>query len=273
MKKSTRSNLALIVRILIGLVYLAPILIAVIYSFHPNTDFVKTGVKLISNNLTFENYKYVVDNFKIWTYLKNTLVVAVVAIPVSIIITSFSAYAFTFFNFPLRNAGYMLYLTVLMIPAECVFLTTYLMVHRLNLINTYIALMLPYFNGIGSMILIRQSMLAVPIELWEAAKMDGCTKMKYYRHVMMPLCKPIITTQVITSFISIYNAYFWPLMVTTRDEWHTVQIGLKNVIMDNGGQYGYVLAGAVMSMVIPLALYLINQKRIITGMSAGAVKG
>ena len=273
MGKKMRSNLGMMFKILVGLIYILPIIVAFVYSFHPNSDFAKTGVKLFSDNLTLENYRYVFENVQILSYFKNTFVIVIISIPCSIVITSMAAYAFTFFNFPLRNALFTLYTAGLMIPGEVTFVANYMTVNKLNLINTYAGLCIPYLCGITSMILIRQNMLSVPLELWEAARIDGCTKMKYFFRVMLPLCKPIITAQVITHFIGIYNSYFWPLMVTTRDEWHKVQIGLKHMIQDNGGQFGYVLAGVVISMIIPLALYLSGQKRIVDGMTAGAVKG
>lgn len=271
MSRRTRENLAMIIRILIGILYISPLILGVIYSFHPDENFLKLGTKLFPDNMTLENYRYVWENIPVASYFKNTFIIVIISIPLWVLISTMGAYAFSYFNYPLKNFLFAFLLTGFMIPGEVTFIVNYLTVHRLNLINTYVALCIPEVAGIGVILALRQNMLSVPIGLWEAAKMDGCGKMRYLFYVMIPMCKGLITARVITHFIGIYNSYFWPLMVTTRDEWHTIQIGVRHMLYNNG--FGVTFAGCTMSVIIPVALYLINQKRILEGATAGAVKG
>jgi len=271
MGRKTKENLGMIFRIFIGVLYITPLILSVIYSFHPDENFMKLGTKLFPDNMTLDNYRYVFKNIPVWTYFKNTFVIVIVSIPLWVLITSFGAYAFSYFNYPLKKFMYAFLLTAFMIPSEVTFIVNYLTIHRLDLINTYVALCIPQIASVGAVIMLRQNMLAVPIGLWEAARMDGCGKMRYFFYIMLPMCKALLTANVITHFIGIYNSYFWPLMVTTRDEWHTIQIGVRHLLLGNG--LGVTFAGGTMSVIIPLILYLVNQKRIVEGMSAGAVKG
>lgn len=271
MRKSTRENLKMIFRILVGVLYILPVILLFIYSFHPDANFLRTGIKLFPDNMTLDNYRYVFQNLPVGTYFKNTFVVVVISLPIWLCITSFAAYGITFFNYPLKNAIFALLLTGYMMPGEVTFIVNYATIHKLDLINTYTALCITQIASVGAVILIRNNILSLPISLWEAARMDGCGKMKYFFHIILPLCKPILTAQLITHFIGIYNSYFWPLMVTTRPEWHTIMVGVKNIIMTNG--FGVACAGSVICSIIPLGIYLLGQKGIVSGMSAGAVKG
>lgn len=120
--------------------------------------------------------------------------------------------------------------------------------------------------------MLRQNMKSLPKELWEAAKVDGCKEMKYFFKVVLPLSTPVISSMAINSFIGIYNAYFWPMLVTTEDKMRTVQIGMSTLMLSDSLRYGEVLAGAVLCMIIPTIVFLIGQDYIIKGMTAGAVK-
>ena len=128
------------------------------------------------------------------------------------------------------------------------------------------------FVSISGMIMLRQHMLTLPISLWEAAKIDGCSEMKYFYKVILPLSKSIIFAQVITSFISVYNSYLWPLMVTSTEDMRTVQTGIANLVRDMYWNPGGALAGAIICMVIPVVVYIFGTDQIVSGLTSGAVK-
>lgn len=122
--------------------------------------------------------------------------------------------------------------------------------------------------------MLRQCMMTLPKELWEAAKMDGCGKIRYLFKCVFPLSKSTISALAINSFIAIYGAYLWPLMVTRSNEMQTIQMGMVSLMsgMEMGNRYGIVLAGAVVSMIIPISAFIFGQDYIVEGMTAGAVK-
>lgn len=120
--------------------------------------------------------------------------------------------------------------------------------------------------------MLRQHMMTLPQSMWEAAKVDGCSELKYFAKVVLPLSKSIIAAQVLTSFIGVYNSYLWPLLVTSTEDMRTVQTGIANLVRDMYWNPGGVLAGAIISTVVPIIVYIIGLDKIVSGLTAGAVK-
>lgn len=272
MKIKTKKNIVLGLKVLMGLIYVIPIFIALIYSFHPNTDFAKGGMTLFPDEPTIENYIYIFKNVPTINYFKNTLIMILICVPSQMVLNTIAAYAFSYYHFPLKNLIFTIFLTAMMIPSEVNLISNYITVQNMGLMNTYLGMTITRLTGVGGIFMLRQNMLSLPTELWEAAKMDGCGKIKYLLKVVYPLSKSIISALGITSFISVYGAYLWPLMITTSNDMHTIQIGMANLITGTGMRYGWVLAGAVTSMFIPITIFVIGQDYIVEGMTAGAVK-
>lgn len=272
MNTKQTKRLALIGKILVGCIFILPVFIAVAYSFHPNIDFAKGNLSIIPKHPTLENYIYIFQNVPTLNYFKNTLIVIMIALPTQVILNTIAAYAFSFFDFPGKNALFTVFLTSMMIPADVTIIANYITVQKLGLINTHLGMACTSLTGVTGIFMLRQSMLALPSSLWEAAKMDGCGKMRYLFKVVFPLCKPTISALSITSFIGIYSAYLWPMLVTTTNDKHTIQMGMAQLMTGTGSRYGYVLAGAVVSMAIPLLIFIIGQDHIVEGMTAGSVK-
>lgn len=172
----------------------------------------------------------------------------------------------------MKNTLFAIFLTTMMIPGEVTFVANFLTVQSLGLINTYLGMCITSLCGAGSIFMLRQNMMSMPKELWEASRIDGCSKFGYFVRVALPLSSSILSAMAINSFIGIYNAYLWPLMVTTRNEFHTIQIGMANLTASTANRYGYVLAGAALCMLIPMIAFLFGQDKIVEGMTAGAVK-
>ena len=259
-------------KMLVGIVYLVPVFLAVIYSFHPNNDFLQGNLKLFPEEGTLENYIYVFENIPTLNYFKNTLICVLIVVPCQMVLNTMAAYAFAYISFPCKNLVFTIFLTSMMIPGEVNLIANYMTVQDLGLVNTYLGMTITSLTGVGGIFMLRQNMLSLPTELWEAAKMDGCGKVRYLYKIVFPLSKSIISALAITSFIGVYGAYLWPLLVTTTNEMHTVQMGMAQLMSTGGMRYGYVLAGAVVSMIIPVAAFVVGQDYIVEGMTAGAVK-
>lgn len=263
---------ALLVRLAIGLIICLPVILAVLFSFQSNQEIGNIDIHIIPQNPTLENYIYVLENIPVLTYLKNTIVMLIICIPCQIILGSLAAYAFAFFKFPGKDFLFALYLAVMMVPGEVVIIANYSIIQNMGLVDTYLGLTITGLIDIGCLFMLRQHMLTLPQALREAARMDGCGDMKFYFRIVMPLSKSIIVAQVLSSFISVYNSYFWPLLVTTNDDMRTVQTGVANLMRDVGRNTGSVLAGAALSMIVPVLIYIFGMKHIVEGMTSGAVK-
>ncbi len=267
-----KNRLGIFLKFLIGVLYVLPCLLGIMFSFRPNTDFAKMPLEIFSSNLTLDNYKYVFEEIKILMYFKNTFIMILIVIPCQIVLQSIASYAFACFEFRFKNLLFTLFLMTMMIPGEVTLISNYMTVQSFGLVNTFIGMAITSLVGVTGIFMLRQNMMSLPKELWEASRMDGCGPMRYFSKVVFPLCKSIIAAMSITSFVGTYNAYLWPLMVTTRDEMHTIQLGMAELMSETGTRYGYVLAGAVICMLIPVIVYIIGQEQIVEGMTAGAVK-
>lgn len=268
----TKKKISMGIKVLIGLMYISPVIIGVIFSFHPNQDFLKGTLTLLPEKPTVENYVYVFKNIPTVTYFKNTLIMVLICVPCQMVLNTIAAYAFSYFEFPFKNLIFTIFLTSMMIPGEVTLISNYISVQKMGLINTYLGMTITSLTGVGGIFMLRQSMKSLPMELWEAAKMDGCGKIKYLYKVIFPLSKPIISALAINSFIGVYDAYLWPLMVTRTNAMHNVQIGMANLMSGSGARFGIELAGAVVSMLIPISAFIFGQDYIVKGMTAGAVK-
>ncbi len=271
MTRKMKENVGIGLRILVGLLYCTPVFIAILFAFHSNADIGTIPLKFITP-VTIENFKYVFENVPIFTYLKNTVMMLIIIIPVQVMIGSLSAFVFSFYEFPLKNFLFSVFLTIMVVPSEVNVIANYMTIQSWGLMDTYLGMTIVSFVNISGMFMLRQHMLTLPKSLWEAAKVDGCTEMRYFFKVVLPLSKSIIAAQVLNSFIFVYNAYLWPLLVTSTEDMRTLQTGIANLVRDMYWNPGGALAGAVVCMIIPVTVYIIGLDQIVNGLTSGAVK-
>ncbi len=271
-KRKHKEAISTVLKILLGLVYATPAILCVIFSFQTNSEINTIPNHLIPEHPTIQNYIYVLKNIPVFTYLKNTVVMIVIILPVQLAISATSAFAFSFFDFKGKNLLFTIFITTMMIPGETTLIARFMMIRSMGLMNTYLGLTIVSFAEAGGIFMLRQNMLSLPKELWEASVIDGCAEMRYFVKVALPLCAPLLSCQAIVSFIGIFNSYIWPMMVSSKDEFYTIQVGMAHLMGEAGNTMGYVLAGAVLCMLIPLLIYIFLQKQVVTGMTAGAIK-
>lgn len=274
-RKVWRSRAGFSVRLFLGIFFVSPVLVALILSFAPNEllDNLAVGFKTILSNLTLENYIWVFENVPILRYTFNSLVMCAVVIVVQVVVASLSAYALSFFEFKGKKLVFNLVLVAMMIPGQVVTIANFLMVQDLGLLNSHIGLCLPYLIGGTAVFMMRQYYLTLPRELKEASEIDGCSDMRFLFSVAVPLSVPTIAALAIYLFIDVYNMYLWPMLVGQKEAFFTVQIGMSTLVSADQTQYGRILAGAMISILIPVASFLIGQDYLIKGMTAGSVKG
>ncbi len=272
MKTKTRQNIWLAVKILIGVFMCMPIIMAVLFSFQTNSQVANPPVEFFVKNPTLENYRFAFTEYNIPVLLRNTFIVLLLTIPAQVFISAISAYAFAHFEFPFKKALFIIALSAMLIPGETTFVTNFRTIQNMNLINTYWGIVIVGLVSITGVFMLRQHMLSLPPALWEAAKVDGCGDMRYFFSVVFPLSKAIILAFVLNGFIGCYNAYFWPLMVTNDENLFVMGIGVAQMIGDENTRTGYMLAGSVTSMIVPVVIYILGIDHIVTGMTAGAIK-
>lgn len=273
--KKSKNTLSYVFKLMLGLLFISPLLIGFLFSFVPNEKLNGTAptLKQVFENLTLENYNYVLNAFPVGRFLWNSLVVCVIIIVSSTILCSFAAYSFAFFRFPGRALLFNAILVAMMIPGDAIVIANFLNVQKWGMLNTYTGMVITSLVGGTDIFLIRQSFMQMPRDLSEAAIMDGCGRFRFLFSIGIPMAMPAITSLAITGFIGAYNMYFWPLLIAQTKDMQTIQIGMAMIRGMEVAQYGSILAGAMVCAVIPIILFIFAQDFIIKGLSSGSVKG
>lgn len=204
----------------------------------------------------------------------NSIVFAVVGSAAEICIAVLSAYAFAFLRFPAKNIVFMVFLGAMMVPGTVVLMPNYLTVASLGWVNSYAGLIVPGLGSVFAMFLLRQHMRTLPVEVTEAAKVDGASHLRILWSIILPMSRPMVVTVVIISLVQKWNEFIWPLIVTTTDTMRTLPVGLLMLKSDEGYvNYGVVMAASVFVVVPVLVVFFFAQRQIISGLTAGATKG
>ena len=272
-KRQLRGGASYALKVLIGLLFISPMIIGLLFSFQSDSQLGAAPLRLITENPTIENYIEVFRKVPLLHYLKNTAVVCVVAICAQIVFSSLAAYAFVYFDFPLKKQLWTLILMTMMVPGEVVVITNYVTAQNLHLINTYAGLFITSMISGTAIFMMRQYYMQLPKDFKEAAVLDGCGDIGFLFRVATPLSIPTISALAVYLFVHIYNAYFWPLLVTNKDTMRTIQIGISFLVTGDIIRYGQILAGAMVAILPSVIAYIFGQDYIIKGMTAGGIKG
>lgn len=262
--------------ILIVLISLFPIYWMIISSFKTRDELLLAVPTLWPKRFILENYPNVLQRAPFGRYLVNTLATTVVIMMGELTIGVMAAYGFSKGEFKGKNTLFMLVLGALMVPIQVTFVPIYVLISRLNLIDTWAGVILPNLVSAYFIFMLRQNFMAVDNSYIEAGRIDGMGRFGAIIHVLCPMCKPTLITISIISFINGWNSYFWPKMVTQSAASRTIAVGVQLLKETYSGQfvsnYNEIMAGAVMAIIPIVALFLILQKYIMTGMSKAAMK-
>ena len=243
-------------------------------SFANNADFFASQNNFLNLNFTFENYKNLFNDIPIFRYFVNSLFVAVAAALGQIIISTMAGYAFARMNFKFRDVLFLIILITMMIPPQVNIIPLFFMMRELHLINSYWALILPSIFGGFGVFLMRQYFLTFPKELEDASKIDGCNYLQTFFRVVMPLAVPMLVTLGIFTFVSTWNRFMWPLIVTNTDNMRTLPVGLafyKGSFRELT-QWGELLACATICTIPVVGLFIAGKKYFINDILLGGVK-
>jgi alpha-1,4-digalacturonate transport system permease protein len=219
-----------------------------------------------------ENYIDPLAQFNFVTYLKNSVVITVIATLITLLINSMAAYGLAIYEFKGRNAIMLMVIGTLMIPITVILVPVYLVVSSMGLVNSLWAVILPGAATPTGVFLLRQYMLTIPRDLIEAARMDRASEWAIYWKVVMPLAAPALAVLAIFSVMWRWNDFLWPLIVLNRSEVYTLQVGLNAFQGELNVQWHYILAMTVVTL-IPVALvFAFLQRFITTGIASSGMK-
>ncbi len=206
-------------------------------------------------------------------YLFNSVVQSSLVMIGQLITASLAAYAFAFIDFKGRNFFFLLFLSTMMIPWEATIIPNYLFIKSLGWTDTFQGLAVPFMaTGFGTFLL-RQFFMKIPHELQDAATIDGCGSFRFLLTIVIPLARPALGTLAVYSFLQTYNQYLWPLLITNNPSMRTVQIGIALLQDEERLMINVIMAGVVFILIPTLTLFVVSNRQLIRGLTAGAVKG
>jgi len=208
------------------------------------------------------------------TYFKNTIIVVLLDLCSTMVVISLAAFGFAHYNFKGREVIFLAVLATMMIPSESLIITNFRTISRLDWMDTYQALFVPYMAGAFSIYLLREAFMSIPRQLYLAAKVDGCSDFKYFIRILLPVSRPTLITVGLLKVIATWNAFLWPLFVTNSRSMRVISYGLVNFTSEAGSSnFVMMMAGAIYTVTPMLVLYLIARKQIIDGIARGGIKG
>ncbi len=256
----------------LALVILFPILYALSVSLMEQRAVLSKPPNLLPPKVTFENYRIAFTRTTLWRYMLNSFIVALICSMSRMVIATMAAFAFSFFEFKGKRLLFALTLSTIMVPPDVLIVSNFTTISRLGLINTYLGVCSIFLVSATNIFLLRQHFLSFAKSLKEAAYVDGCRNIRFFTAILLPTSKPILTTVFLSSFVSVWNQYVWPMLVTNKNELRTIQVGITMLKDRESSIFGPVMAGVIMALIPTVLLFLVFQRRIVAGMMTGAVK-
>ena len=254
---------------LFALIWMLPVVWTLVTSFRPEPALQRNLASLIPYPFTTENWAFILKSSQLWKWLGNSVFVSTTHTLAQLIVCSLAAYAFARLDFYFKRPLYVLVLMGLMVPFEATFLPVYLLFSNLKLHNTLIALILPGIASSFAVFLMTQFFRGIPLELEEAAMMDGAGRFRIFLTIIIPLSTPVITALAIFTFLGNWNSYLWPIISATSSEVYTIVIGLRKLNQAWGDVqfYGRDMAAAVFTALPIIIFFFVFQRRIISGIA------
>jgi multiple sugar transport system permease protein len=276
-RKASRSILYLILFLVI-ICYVIPLGVIVTTSFKTDTQSMTKDFEWIPKPPILDQFKIVLDRFPFARWIRNSIVVTIGTVLLVMIVSLPAGYAFARLNFKGKNLLFNMTLLTIMLPFAAYIPQLYLLFHYLKLINTYVALIIPLATSGISIFLFRQFITQIPLELDDAARIDGCNNFQIFWQVILPLTRPAVVSVIIFTAIRSWNALMWPLIAASKDTVKTLPVGLAvNIFAATTGvvrpqPYGVIMAAALISIALPIILFLFLQRYFVQGIATTGLK-
>ncbi|MBX3112141.1 MAG: carbohydrate ABC transporter permease [Fimbriimonadaceae bacterium] len=266
---------AYVVLVAVALFLLMPLVWMVLVSFHPSNAPVPDFAHLWPKEFHGENYAQVVFNkeLPVWRFALNSVTVTAAVVLGQLLVTSMAAFGFARLKFPGRDVLFALFLVAMMFAGTVTQIPVYLMVRGFGWLDTYAALIVPGLSSSFSVFMLRQFFVQIPMELDEAARMDGANEWTVYFRVVLPLAKPALATAAAFCFFAVWTDFFWPLLSTNSVRMRTLEVGLS-VFKNSYGQQNWPLqmTAAVVALAPLVVVFLLTQKAFVRGLTVGSIK-
>lgn len=260
--------------IIISLSMLFPFFAMLNLALTPSNEIFNSSGVFFHTNLTLENFRHVFKELPITRYFANSMIVALLTTLGQVIISALAGYAFARLNFKYKSFWFFVILVTMMVPPQVNIIPLFFLMRELHLVNTFPALILPgLFGGFG-VFLMRQYFLSLPKDLEEAAKIDGCNIFQTFFKIGLPLALPAVVTLTIFTFVTTWNSFMWPLIITNSESMRTLPVGLA-IFKGNFREitmWGDLLACSVICTIPVIAIFFLGKKYFLSDLLSGAIK-
>jgi len=267
-----RGALPLQIFLILGsVIMLTPFIFMLLVSLLPKTAFLSRNFDL--RQVSLRNYADTFRAVPFGRFYLNSIIVATSTTILQILTAALAAFAFARLRFRGREWLFLVYLATLMIPFQVTMIPNFILVRYLRWYDSYQALILPASFSVFSTFLLRQYFLGLPLDLDEAARMDGANTWRIWAQVIMPLSGPVLATLAIFNFQGAWNDFLWPLIVTNSDEMRTIPIGLSSFQGQYSTEWHLLMAGSVIALLPVLLIYIFGQNWFVRGITLSGMGG
>lgn len=250
-----------------GVVVVLPFFYMIASSLETTEQIGQLTPQFIPNPVQWVNYRDVWEQLPVGRFFANSLIVAGTITAGQLITASMAAYAFSRLRFRGRSALFTVYLATLIIPFQVTLIPNYILIHYLGWHNTYQGMIVPFISSVFSTFLLRQFFLTIPADLEEAALLDGAGHFTIYSRIVLPLARPALAALVIFAFLGSWNNFLWPLVVVDTESLKTLPLGIIEFEGEYTVRWNLLMAGASLSLIPVLAVYLVAQRWIVQGIA------
>jgi multiple sugar transport system permease protein len=274
-KNTGRMVVRFVVLLIIALIFISPLIFMVVTSFKTSNDATATPPSWLPIPFTLQAYDSILtaDGTPVLRWFANSMVAAAANAALVVVTASLAAYPLARMNFRGKNVIFGMIVATLLIPPVILIIPNYLVVGSLGWLNSLVAIIIPTAASAFGVFFMRQFFVSLPVELEEAALLDGTNRLQIFTKIVIPLARPAMATLALLAFLTNWNDFLWPVYVLFSPEVQSLPAGLSTLQTANAVRYDLLMAGAVIASVPVLALFIFLQRFIIEGVSRSGVKG
>lgn len=262
-----------VVLVFLALVMLVPIIWIFLSAFKADSEIISYPPTFFVQEFTTANFEKLFHRIDMWKYIYNSAVYAIGTTIPSMIVNCLAGYAFARYEFKGKNIIFLIFLATMMIPFQVIMIPLFIEVHWMGMYNSYAGLIIPRIASAYWIFMMRSSYQQLPKELEEAARIDGLNEFGIFLQIMTPLIKPALVTFLILSINGSWNDLLWPLIITSSSDMRTIANGLAMFVGARTIEYGAAFAGAAISLIPMLILYVFGQRYFVAGQATSGLKG
>ncbi len=272
-RPSAGSLIALVIAVLLAILWLIPLAWAIATSLKPDAETTVTPVSWLGSTITLDAFTTVFERGSIWRWYFNSVLVSSVVTILTILFASMAAFAFSRVKFKGREFAYFLIAAGLIVPFQALIVPLFETLNTFGMVDTYWGMILPQVAAPIAVLVFKRFFDGIPKDLEESARLDGASTWRIYWQIWMPLAKPAIAAVGIFTFVTSWNNFLWPFIITSAGALQTIPVGLATVQSFYGAQYAQVMALSLLGALPLFIAFVLFQRQIVEGISSTGLKG